>query len=44
MVDLKKLEKMLDETLAKETKESLNKWLDNQRTRLSYIDYSTNSY
>jgi len=32
MVDLKKLEKMLDESLEKETKESLNEWLDNQRS------------
>jgi len=31
MVDLKKLEKNLDEALSKETKKSLNDWLNNQR-------------
>ena len=31
MLDLKELERRLDESLAKETKESLNNWLDSQR-------------
>ncbi|MCP4664852.1 MAG: hypothetical protein GY849_00675 [Deltaproteobacteria bacterium] len=31
MIDLKKLEKQVDEALAKETKESLTKWLDEKR-------------
>lgn len=31
MLDLKELERRLDEALAKETKESLNSWLYNQR-------------
>ena len=30
--DLKELERKLDDALASETKESLNKWLDEQRT------------
>lgn len=33
MLDLKKLEKELDEVLAKETPESLKKWLLNQRNK-----------
>jgi len=37
MVNLKELEKRLDETLAKETKNSLNKWLDEQRST-EYIE------
>jgi hypothetical protein len=32
MIDLKELEKRLDEALAKETTDSLNHWLNNQRT------------
>ena len=31
MVDLKELEKRLNEALARETKDSLNSWLDGQR-------------
>lgn len=31
MIDLIELEKRLDEALAKETKDSLNSWLDSQR-------------
>ena len=31
MVDLKELERKLDEALSKETKKSLNDWLNNQR-------------
>lgn len=31
MVDLKELERRLDEALAKETKDSLNAWLNSQR-------------
>ena len=32
-LDLKKLEKQVDEILAKETKESLSKWLKDKRKR-----------
>jgi hypothetical protein len=31
MLDLEKLERMLDEALATETRDSLNSWLDSQR-------------
>jgi len=39
MIDLKELERRLDEALANETKDSLNKWLDEQRVNESeYIE------
>ena len=31
MIDLKELERRLDKALAKETKDSLNSWLNSQR-------------
>jgi len=34
MVDLKELERRLDKALAKETKNSLNSWLNSQRTSI----------
>lgn len=33
MLDLKELEKMVDEALAKETKESWNNWLEEQKMK-----------
>lgn len=39
MVDLKELERRLDKALANETRDSLNKWLDEQRVNESeYIE------
>ena len=38
MIILKQLEKRLDEALAKETKDSLNSWLDAQRIDKSEDD------
>ena len=39
MVDLKELEKRFDEALAKETKDSLNSWLDRLPWRTKASDY-----
>ncbi len=40
MIDLKELERRLDKALAKETKESLNSWLDSQRIdELEEVDF-----
>jgi hypothetical protein len=45
MVDLQKLEKNLDDALAKETTESLTAWLQNERKKLKIFDDVTgNSY
>ena len=38
MFDLKKLEEKLDAALAKETPESLDKWLDSKARKPSYED------
>lgn len=46
MVNLKELEKMVDETLAKETKESWNKWLEEESMKEveSFLGYGILSY
>ena len=43
MLDLKEMEKMLDEALAKETKESLTNWILNKRKK-SIENFLTKKY